>query len=78
MSAVCLPFHFLHQLRLNTPSYVHATNPTAMQRKLKMTPTTPPTIAGNASKAFPISILWAPASLFNQPFFQSSFIFWGE
>ena len=41
-----------------------AKNATALPKKLKMTPTTLPTIAGNASTAFPASILSASASLF--------------
>ena len=33
-----------------------ATNPTAFPRKLRIAPTTLPTIAGNASTAFPASL----------------------
>ena len=42
-----------------------AANPTAFPRKLKMVPTTLSTMAGNASTAFPRSLLSASASLFN-------------
>ena len=42
-----------------------ATNPTAFPRKLKIAPTTLPTIADNASTAFPASLLSASASLSN-------------
>ena len=42
-------------------------NPTAFPRKLKMAPTTLPTIAGNASATFPASLLSASANLANHP-----------
>ena len=42
-----------------------ATNPTAFPRKLKIAPTTLPTIVGNASTAFPASLLSASTSLSN-------------
>ena len=42
-----------------------ATSPTAFPRKLKIAPTTLPTIAGNASSAFPASLLSASANLSN-------------
>ena len=45
-----------------------ATNPTVFPRKLKIAPTTLPTIAGNASTAFPASSLSAFASLCNHFF----------
>ena len=41
------------------------TNPMAFQRKLKMAPRTLPKMAGNASAAFPASLLSASASLSN-------------
>ena len=50
-----------------------ATNSTAFPRKLKMAPTTLPTIAGNASAAFPASLLIASASLSSQ-FFKSPYL----
>ena len=50
---------------------------TALPRKLKMAPTTLPTIAGNASAAFPASLLRASASLFNL-FFKPPSSFGGE
>ena len=40
-----------------------ATNPTAFPRKLKIVPTALPAIAGNASTAFPESLLSVSASL---------------
>ena len=39
----------------------------AFSRKLKMAPTTLPTIAGNASATFPASLLSASANLANHP-----------
>ena len=42
-----------------------ATNPTTFPRKLKIAPTTLPTIAGNASRAYPASLLSAFAGLSN-------------
>ena len=42
-----------------------AKNPTAFPRKLKIAPITLPTIAGNASTAFPASLLSASANLYN-------------
>ena len=45
-----------------------ATNPTAFPGKLKIAPTTLPTIAGNASTAFLASLLSAFARLSNQFF----------
>ena len=42
-----------------------ATNPTAFPRKLKIAPTILPMIAGNASAAFPASLLSASPSLSN-------------
>ena len=51
-----------------------ATNPTVFPRKQKMAPTTLPTIAGNASTAFPASLLSASANLSNH-FFQGLLIF---
>ena len=45
-----------------------ATNPAAFPRKLKITPATLPTMAGNASTAFPASLLNASASLSNHFF----------
>ena len=52
-------------------------NPTAFPRKLKVAPTTLPTIAGNASAAFPASLLGASTSLFNH-FFKNPSSFGGE
>ena len=54
-----------------------ATNPTAFPRKLKITPTTPPTIAGTALMPFAASLLSASASLFNH-FFKIPLSFGGE
>ena len=54
-----------------------ATNLTAFPRKLKMTPTRLPTIAGNASAAFPASLLSASANLSNH-FFKVPLSFDGE
>ena len=45
-----------------------ATNPMALPKKLKMTPATLPTIAGNASTVIPASLLSASSSLSNQFF----------
>ena len=45
-----------------------ATNPTAFPKKLKIAPTTLPTIVGNASAAFPASLLSASAGLSNHIF----------
>ena len=44
------------------------TNPTTFPIKLKLAPKTLPTIAGNASAAFPTSLLSASANLSNQFF----------
>ena len=54
-----------------------ATNPTAFPKKLKIVPTTLLTIAGNASTAFPASLLTAFASLSNH-FFKIPSAFGGE
>ena len=54
-----------------------AKNPTVFPRKLKMAPTTPPTMAGNASTAFPATLLRASASLSNH-FFRVPLSFDGE
>ena len=54
-----------------------ATNPTAFPRKLKVTPTTLRTMAGNASTAFHASLLSAFANLLNH-FFNTSSSFGGE
>ena len=53
-----------------------ATNPTAFQKKIKMAPTALPTIAGNASTAFPASLLSASANLSNY-FFKAPLSFDG-
>ena len=53
-----------------------ATNPTAFPRKLKMAPKTLPTIAGNASAAFPAIFLRATASPSNH-FFKVPLYFYG-
>ena len=45
-----------------------AANPTAFPRKLKIAPTTLPTMAGSASVAFPASLLSAFAKLSNHFF----------
>ena len=54
-----------------------ATNPTAFLRKLRIPPTTLPTMAGNASAAFPASLLSAFANLYNH-FFKTPSFFGGE
>ena len=54
-----------------------ATNPTALPSKLKMTPTTLPTMAGNTSTDFPASLLSASANLSNY-FFKTLLYFGGE
>ena len=54
-----------------------ATNPTTFPRKLKIAPTALPTMAGNASTAFPASLLSASASLSNH-FFRVPLSFDGE
>ena len=54
-----------------------ATNPTAFPRELKIAPTTLPTIAANASTAFPASLLSASANLSNH-FFKIPSTFGGE
>ena len=54
-----------------------ATNLTAFLKKLKIAPTTLPTIAGNASTIFPASLLSASASLPNH-FFKIPSSFGGE
>ena len=54
-----------------------ATNPTGFPRKLKIAPTALPTMAGNASTAFPASLLSASASLSNH-FFRVPLSFDGE
>ena len=77
-------FNFLHQPPTNKPATktirVHvctATNPTAFPRKLKIAPTILPKIAGNASAAFPASLLSAFASLSNH-FLKTPLSFSGE
>ena len=45
-----------------------ATNPTAFPRKLKIAPTTLPTMVGNVSAVFPASLLRASSSLSNHFF----------
>ena len=52
-------------------------NPTVFPRKLKIAPTTLPTIASNASTAFPPSLLSAFASLSNY-FLKAPSPFGGE
>ena len=52
-------------------------NPTALPRKLKIAPTTVPTIAGNASTAFSVSLMKAAASFLNH-FFKAHSFFGGE
>ena len=54
-----------------------ATNPTALLKKLKIAPTTLPTIAGNASMAFTASLFSAFASLLNH-LFKTPSSFGGE
>ena len=54
-----------------------ATNPTAFPRKLKIAPTSLPTITGNASTTFPASLLSAFASLSNH-FFKNPSSLGGE
>ena len=53
-----------------------ATNPTVFPRKLKIAPTTLPTIAGNVSTAFLASLLSASANLSNH-FFKAPLSFDG-
>ena len=54
-----------------------ATNPTIFPRKLKIAPTTLPTIAGNTSTAFRASLFSASASLSNH-FFKTPSSFGGD
>ena len=54
-----------------------ATNPTGLPRKLKITPITLPTIAGNASTALPARLLRASTSLFSH-IFKAPSSFGGE
>ena len=54
-----------------------ATNPTGLPRKLKITPTTLPTIAGNASTALPARLLRSSTSLFSH-IFKAPSTFGGE
>ena len=54
-----------------------ATNPMAFPRKRNIAPTTLPMMAGNASVAFPVSLLSASASLFNH-FFKTPSSFHGK
>ena len=54
-----------------------AKNPTALPRRLKIAPARLPTIAGNASTAFPASLLSASASL-SSHFSKTSLSFGGE
>ena len=54
-----------------------ATDPTALPKKLKMTPTTLPAMAGNTSTGFPASLLSASANLYNY-FFKTPLYFGGE
>ena len=54
-----------------------ATNPTTFPRKFRMAPTTLPMMGGNASAAFPASLLKASASLSNH-FFKVPLSFDGE
>ena len=53
-----------------------ATNPMTFPRKLKIAPTILPTMAGNASAAFPASLLSASASL-SSHFFKVTLSFHG-
>ena len=53
-----------------------ATNPLVLLRKLKIAPTTLPTIVGNASTAFPASLLSESASLYNH-FLKATLSFGG-
>ena len=53
------------------------TNPTAFPRKLKIEPTTLPAIAGNASTAFPASLLSASANV-SDHFFKVALSFGRE
>ena len=53
-----------------------ATNSNGLLKRLKMAPTTLPTVAGNASTAFPASFLSPSASLSNH-FFKASLSFDG-
>ena len=54
-----------------------ATQPTAFPRKIKMAPTTLPTIARNASTAFPVSLLSASANL-SKHFYKAPSSFGGK
>ena len=75
------PLYLLHQPYTNTKTIrahvCSVANPTTFPRKLKIAPTTIPTIAGNASTAFPASLLSALASLCNH-FFKTPWSFGGE
>ena len=76
-------FNFLYQPPTNksckkaTRAHVCSATKTAFPKKLKIAPTTLPTIAGNASTPFPASLLSAFASLSNH-FFKSPLSFGGE
>ena len=66
-----LPRYPLHQPYTNKSCNKNAcspTNPTALLKKLRVAPTTLPTIAGNASTAFPESLLSVFANLSNHFF----------
>ena len=80
--------NFLHQLTTSKPVHppptktirVHvcsATYPTAFPRGLKITPTVLPKMGGDASTAFPASLLSASANLFNH-FFKTPSFFGGK
>ena len=71
-----IPPYLLCVLCINDQPVSPATkNPTAFPRKVKIAPTTLPTIAGKASTAFPACLLSASANLSNH-FHQDPFVFW--
>ena len=74
----CISHQPISPTTKTTEAYLYsATNPTAFPRKLKIAPTTLPTIAGNASAVFHASLLSASASLSNH-FFRVPLNFDGE
>ena len=88
MTNLVPPYFFLDTLCINHTSISPATktikvhvcsaaNPTAFPKKLKMAPTTLPTIAGNGWIAFPANPLSASGSLSNH-FFKTLSSFDGE
>ena len=73
-----IPPYLLCVLCINDQPISPATkNPTVFPRKVKIAPTTLPTIAGKASTAFPTCLLSASANLSNH-FFKTPSSFGGE